>query len=230
MQPQQRGPVWAWAWIALGVLIAALCISWLMLPVGDWAEAMRHWIIGLGAYGIAIYAGIFVIATLVLAPDWPLAVAAGMLYGLWAFPIVLAAAMVAASLAFLMARYLARRRVSAILAKTQKLAALDKAVSEGGWKIVILLRLSPIVPFNLQNYLFGITAIPFSHYLAATFAGIIPGAALFVYLGAVGTATVAPLEWATFGVGLLATAAVAVIVTRKAKAKLAEAGFGDRIR
>jgi len=220
----------AWIWIGLGVLAVALCIGWLALPVGEWVGSFQRWILGLGVWGVAIFAGVFIAATLVLAPDWPLAVAAGMVYGLWAVPLVLAAAIVAASLAFLAARYLARHRVRAMLATSRRFAAVDNAVTEEGWKIVVLLRLSPLVPFNVQNYLFGITDIPFPHYFAATCAGIVPGTALFVYLGALGNNSGGPLEWVFFGIGLAATVTVVVLVTRKAKEKLAEAGVDDRTR
>jgi uncharacterized membrane protein YdjX (TVP38/TMEM64 family) len=218
----------AWIWLGLGGLAVALSIGSLALPIGEWAGSFQRWLLGLGIWGVAIFAAVFIAATLVLAPDWPLAVAAGMVYGLWAVPVVLAAAVVAASFAFLVARYVARPRVRAMLATNRKFAAVDNAVTEEGWKIVILLRLSPLVPFNLQNYLFGITDIPFPHYFAATCAGIIPGTTLFVYLGALGNTSGGPLEWVLFGVGLLATVTVAVLVARKAKGKLAEAGIADR--
>jgi uncharacterized membrane protein YdjX (TVP38/TMEM64 family) len=219
----------SWIWLALGVLVVSLCIGWLALPLSEWAGVFQSWILGFGLWGVAIFAGAFIVATLVLAPDFPLAVAAGMVYGLWAFPVVLTAAMIASSLAFLTARYLVRHRVQAILAKRRKFAAIDKAVSEEGWKIVILLRFSPLVPFNVQNYVFGVTAIPFGHYFCATFVGIIPGTALFVYLGALGNGSSGgPLVWVFFGVGLLATVVAAILVTGKAKAKLAEAGIVDR--
>ena len=210
------------------MLAVALCIGWLALPVGEWAGTSQRWMLGLGIWGVAIFAGVFIVATLVLAPDWPLAVAAGMVYGLWAVPVVLAAAIVAASLAFLVARYVARHRIRAMLATSRKFAAVDNAVTEEGWKIVVLLRLSPLVPFNVQNYLFGITDIPLPHYLAATFVGIIPGTVVFVYLGALGNTSGGPLEWAFFGVGLVATVTVVLLVTRKAKEKLAGAGIADR--
>ena len=207
-----------------------LCIGWFLLPLGEWGGTFQRWIVGLGIGGVVIFAGVFVAATLVLAPDWPLAIAGGMIYGVWAFPVVLAAAIAAASLAFLVARHLARPRVRALLAGKPKFTAIDNAVAEEGWKIVLLLRLSPLVPFNLQNYLFGITAIPFPHYAAASFAGIIPGTALFVSLGAFGNASGGPIEWALFGIGVAATAVVALIITRKARAKLAETGVTDRHR
>jgi uncharacterized membrane protein YdjX (TVP38/TMEM64 family) len=218
-----------WIWVSLGALAAALCVGWLVLPIDAWAAAFERWMLGLGIWGIAIFAAAFIAATLVLAPDWPLVIAAGMVYGIGAFPVIVAAATIAASLAFLIARHLLRERIRDLLAGRRKFAAIDNAITEEGWKIVFLLRLSPLVPFNVQNYLFGITDIPFPHYLAATCVGIIPGAALFVYLGALGRASGGPLEWGFFGVGLLATAIVVLLVARKAKAKLARAGVDNHL-
>jgi uncharacterized membrane protein YdjX (TVP38/TMEM64 family) len=88
----------------------------------------------------------------------------------------------------------------------------------------VLLRLSPIVPFNLQNYALGLTAIPFLQYLVATLIGIVPGIAIYVYFGIFGRGLgsgPSPVDWALFGLGVLATVALAIVVTRKTKAKLA---------
>ncbi len=154
-----------------------------------------------------------------------LTIAAGFAWGLWGLPIVLVAATIGASLAFLITRYAARERIRRLLETRRNLAAIDKAVAEAGWKTVALLRLSPLIPFNLQNYLFGVTAIPFPHFVAATFVGIIPGTALYTYLGALGNAVGdgSPVKWAFFGAGLLATLIVVILVSRKARAKLREA-------
>ena len=91
---------------------------------------------------------------------------------------------------------------------------------------MLLFRLSPLVPFNLQNYLFGITAVPFGSYVAATFFGIAPATAVFVAVGALGEAALdgRPEKWALLGGGLLATVTAVVLVTRKARALLREAG------
>ena len=132
----------------------------------------------------------------------------------------------AATLSFLAARYVLRERVRALLVGRPRLLAIDRAVAEEGWKIVALLRLSPAVPFNLQNYLFGATAVPLSHYVAATAIGIVPGSLLYVYLGVLaraarqGGGAGAPLEWLLSGIGLLATLAAVILVARKAKARL----------
>jgi uncharacterized membrane protein YdjX (TVP38/TMEM64 family) len=220
-----------WLWAGLGLVLAGALAASLVCPVGHWLASFQHWILGLGPWGVAIFALLFIATTLVLAPDWPLSVTAGFVYGFWALPVVLAAATVAATLSFLAGRYLLRDRVRAQLVGRPRLAAIDRAVAEEGWKIVVLLRLSPAIPFNLQNYLFGATAVPLSHYVAATGIGIIPGSLLYVYLGLLGNAVPhhsgvgASLKWLLFGVGLLATLAAAILVARKAKAKLHEAAF-----
>jgi hypothetical protein len=127
-------------------------------------------------------------------------------------------------IAFLIARYLARDRVRRLLARRQKYRAFDRAITEEGWQIVLLLRLSPIVPFNLQNYALGVTAIPFIEYLGATLVGITPGIAIYVYFGIFGKgleSSPSLLDWVLFGLGAVATAALALLVTWKAKAKFA---------
>jgi uncharacterized membrane protein YdjX (TVP38/TMEM64 family) len=220
-----------WVWIGLGLLIAAVVVASLTCPVGHWVARLQHWILDLGPWGVGIFALMFVATTLVLAPDWPLSIAAGFVYGFWALPVVLAAATLAATLSFLAARYLLRDRVRALLIGRPRLTAIDRAVAEEGWKIVALMRLSPAVPFNLQNYLFGATAVPLAHYVAATVIGIVPGSLLYVYLGVLGNAARhhggvgASLEWLLFGVGLLATLAAATLVAKKARAKLDEAAL-----
>ena len=217
-------------WIVAGLLLAALAIGWSLLPVGDWLRGLRDWIAGLGFRGVAIFAVIYAVGAVVMAPEAVLTIIAGFAYGFWGLPLVLGAATVGASLAFLIARYFARDKVRLLLERRRDLAAIDRAIAEDGWKIVALLRLSPLIPFNLQNYLFGVTAIPFRHFIAATFAGIIPGTALYTYLGALGNVSEgADLgKWAVFGGGLAATIVVAVLVTRKVRAILQGVGVANR--
>jgi len=217
-------------WIAAGLLLVVVVVAWSLLPVSDWLSDLRGWITELGFTGIVIFAALYIIGAVVLAPEAVLTIFAGFAYGLWGLPIVLLAATIGASLAFLIARHLARNRVRQLLEARRNIAAIDKAVAEDGWKIVALLRLSPLIPFNLQNYLFGVTAIPFPHFVAATFAGIIPGTAFYTYLGALGNAAGngGTAKWVFFGAGFLATIIVVILVTAKARAKLREAGVADR--
>ena len=96
---------------------------------------------------------------------------------------------------------------------------VDRAIEEEGWKIVVLLRLNPLIPFNLQNYFFGATKIGFLPYLAATFFGIMPGGAAYIYLGALGKVAAVgggTLKTALLGLGLAATVILVVIIARKA--------------
>jgi uncharacterized membrane protein YdjX (TVP38/TMEM64 family) len=174
----------------------------------------------------ALFAAIYVGAVVLLAPGALLTIAAGFAYGFWGVPIALAAATAGASLAFLIARYLARDRFRRAIETRRNIAAIDRAVAAEGWKIVLLMRLSPLVPFNLQNYVFGLTAVPFRSYVAATFVGMAPASVVFVAAGALGKATLdsGPETWALLAGGLCATAAAIVLVTRKARALLREAG------
>jgi uncharacterized membrane protein YdjX (TVP38/TMEM64 family) len=96
------------------------------------------------------------------------------------------------------------------------------AVAREGWQIVALLRLSPVVPFNLQNYALGVTAIPFWRYVSATLVGMIPGALIYVYFGTFGNGLgrgVGAVNRLLFAGGALATIALGVLVTRQAKTK-----------
>jgi uncharacterized membrane protein YdjX (TVP38/TMEM64 family) len=143
---------------------------------------------------------------------------------------VLIGATLGATCAFLTGRYLARNWVARRIAGNEKFKAVDEAVGREGWKIVLLTRLSPIFPFNLLNYAYGVTQVRLRHYILASAVGMIPGTAMYVYLGSLagdlaslgaGGQTRTTAEWVLYGVGLLATVAVTVFVTRVARKALA---------
>jgi uncharacterized membrane protein YdjX (TVP38/TMEM64 family) len=210
-------------WAAFGGLLLLLCLGWFFLPLQQWIDGLQSWLLARGIWGVVICVLTLVVVTFFPAPDWPLPIAAGYVYGVWAFPMVYISIAFASGLAFLAARHLFRDKVRAFLDRRQKYRAFDRAVASDGWQIVMLLRLSPVVPFNLQNYALGVTAIPFPQYLGATLIGIIPGIAIYVYFGIFGKGLgngPSFLDWLLFGAGILATATLAVIVTRKTKAKL----------
>jgi uncharacterized membrane protein YdjX (TVP38/TMEM64 family) len=126
----------------------------------------------------------------------------------------------------MIARRFARARVEELARKDARLAAVDRAVAREGWKVVFLLRLSPLVPYAISNYVYGVTAVAFGQFLLASWIGMIPGTLLYVSLGAAGRAAVGgsagrtPLEWAALAVGLAATVAVTAFVARAAKKEL----------
>ena len=156
-----------------------------------------------------------------------LTLAAGAVFGLGLGVVMVSlGSMIAATLAFLIARYLARGVVEAKTRNSGRLGALDQAVSEGGWKIVAMLRLSPVVPFTLQNYLLGVSGVKLVPYMLASWVAMLPATALYVYLGAVaGQAASGKLgagQWAVLGVGLAATVLLTLYLARLAKTKLEE--------
>ena len=227
-------PGWAsskWVKVALGLAaLALLVLVWRSLPVAEWIVAFRDWVAEQGLLGHIVFIIVYVIATVILAPAGLLTLAAGFAFGLWAFPTVIIGATMGLTLAFLIARYGVRGWVEKRAASSRMFRAVDKAIESEGWKIVGLMRLSPLVPFNLQNYFFGITGISFWSYVAASFFGIMPGTLLYVWIGSLGAAAGSSGEASTakligLGVGLVATLAVTIIVSRKAQEKLREIGI-----
>lgn len=218
-----------WKWIGLGLALAALFAASRLLPVAEWVRAFRDWAAGLGVAGKALYALVYAVATVLLFPASLLTIAAGFAFGLgWGIAVVWVGATAGAALAFLIARHVARERVEKAARKRENFRAIDRAIGEKGWKIVALLRLSPLVPFSLSNYLYGLTAIRFGPYVLASAAGMLPGTVLYVYLGVAGRAAAAasagekrsPLEWAALAVGLAATIIATIFITRIARREL----------
>ena len=207
-------------------MAALFALSWLF-PVQAWVQALSAWIGGLGVWGVLIYGAAYAGALVVLLPAAPFTVGAGLIYGLWGFPLALFSTTLGASLAFLVSRHLLRGRVARLIAGRPGLRAIDRAVGEEGWRVVALLRLSPLVPFCVQNYACGASSIGFWPYVAATGLGIAPGCLLYVYLGVAGRAVSdagGALRWALVALGVAATVAVTLLVGRRARAVLARKG------
>jgi uncharacterized membrane protein YdjX (TVP38/TMEM64 family) len=216
-----------WKWIALALLLVLLSTAAAFLPVKDWVKTFTDWVRTLGATGVVVFIAVYALATVLFLPGSIFTVAAGLVYGVVrGSAVALAGAIIGSTLAFLCGRYLVRKRVESAIAGNKKFAAIDEAIGEQGWKIVGLLRLSPVVPFNLSNYFYGVTAVAFWPYVLASAVGMLPGTVLYAYLGAAGKAGLgaggdqSPLKWVFLGVGLLATVTVTVIVSRTAKKAL----------
>ena len=213
-------------WKITLTLIAVLLIFllWLQLPMTEWITQFRHWILDLGTLGIVAFVLLYVLVTALLGPASALTLTAGLAYGAWGFPLVVVSATLAASVAFLLGRYVARERVTRWINRDARLNALNAAISAQGWRVVGLMRLSPMLPFGVQNYLFSVTRIRFVPYVLATLIGIMPATALYVYIGSLGQAvgTAGTLQWVLVLAGLVATMAVAWFVGKQARAVLAE--------
>lgn len=219
--------------IAVAV-IGALVVAWWVLPLGAWIAGFRDWVAQQGVWGHVLFAAVYAVATVALAPGALLTLAAGVAFGLGGLFTVVVGATLGAGLAFLVGRYFARDWVERQIAKSRLFQAIDKAIEAEGWKIVGLMRLSPLVPFNLQNYFFGVTKVGFWPYLITTFFGIMPGALLYVWIGSLGASAGASgsdaagiYKTIAYAVGLAATALVTIIVSRKAREKLRQFGVDE---
>jgi len=227
--PRRRLPLW------VKLALAALAVGALLLLAGRLSgvvAAGARRIEGLGPWAPAAFVVAYAVAAIALLPGSVLTLAGGAIFGLvrgTAF--VFAGATLGACGAFLIARYLARRVVERRLGANPRFAAIDRAIAREGRKIVFLLRLSPVFPFSLLNYALGLTRVRFVDYLVASL-GMLPGTLLYVYYGKVlgdvaKIAAGAPVPrdagyWTILGLGLAATLAVTIVVTRTARRALAE--------
>ncbi|MHB1557000.1 MAG: VTT domain-containing protein [Isosphaeraceae bacterium] len=224
---------WArrWALIVQLISAAAIVLSLLAiarrLPIAEMIAGLSNWVQKFGVWGPVVYGLIYAVAVVALIPGSALTLAAGALFGLVEGTITVSlASTTGAALAFLIARYLARDAVSRRVGRVPSFEAVDRAIGEGGWKIVALLRLSPAVPFILQNYLYGLTRIRFWPCVLTSWVAMLPGTIVYVYFGVVGRAGLesasgwrahTPAEWAMIAVGLMATIAVSWYITRLAR-------------
>jgi len=214
--------------IALTVIVIALFLAMKFLPVQQWLRSFNDWVGQMGLAGIFIFIAVYAAATVLLAPGVILTIGAGFAFGLWkGFLAVSAGATLGASLAFLVARFVARDKIEAMARRNTKFQRIDNAIGKQGAKLVFLLRLSPVIPFNLSNYFYGLTAVKFWPYVLASWIGMMPGTFLYVYIGTAGKAAVAAAGgeavnhgwqyWTFMSIGLVATIVVTIWVTKIAR-------------
>ena len=189
------------------------------------------WVDSLGAVGAIAFIIIYILATVAFFPGSILTLGAGVVFGLvlGSFYVFIGAT-IGATVAFLVGRYLARGWVAEKIQGNNKFQAIDEAVGKEGLKIVLLTRLSPIFPFTLLNYAYGVTGVSLKDYLIGC-AGMIPGTIMYVYIGSlagslatIGTsapATNPVLLWTIRLIGFIATVAVTLYVTKIARQALA---------
>ncbi|KAH0976594.1 hypothetical protein GBA52_026313 [Prunus armeniaca] len=183
---------------------------------------------GYGPAGYALFVAVYAGLEILAIPAVPLTMSAGLLFGTVVGSILVSiSGTVAASVAFLIARYFARERILKMVEGNKKFLAIDKAIGENGFRVVTLLRLSPLLPFSLGNYLYGLTSVKFVPYVLGSWLGMLPGTWAYVSAGAFGRAIIQEEsdlglpggngQLLTLGFGLLATALAAAYVTRLAK-------------
>ncbi|MGB3238165.1 MAG: TVP38/TMEM64 family protein [Geitlerinemataceae cyanobacterium] len=194
-----------------------------------------EWINSQGTVGVLVFVGLYAIATVAFVPGSLLTLGAGVIFGLAFGSIyVFIGATLGATLAFIVGRYFARDWVAKKIEGNDKFAAIDRAVSKEGLKIVLLTRLSPAFPFVLLNYAYGLTGVSLKDYILGS-VGMIPGTIMYVYIGSLAgdvarigmeSSTTDPnakmAQWIIRIVGLIATVAVTIYITKIARKALNE--------
>ena len=233
---------WKWVSILLVVAILFVMVRYFLDVRTMLTQALNFintlliqaldFISDLGPWGPILFVLLYVLATICFLPGFILTVGAGVLFGVIRGSVLVSvSSILGASLAFLIGRYLARDWVSQKIQGNKNFEAIDRSVAKEGWKIVGLTRLSPIFPFNLLNYAFGLTQVSLKAYFLASWVGMMPGTIMYVYIGSVagdlavlgaGERTQTPAEWTLKVVGLVATAILTLYITHIARKALRE--------
>jgi len=214
-------------WIKLVVLICilvGLVITSIFLPVKDYVITVLEWIEHLGVWGPVVLAVFYILACVLMLPGGIITLAAGFMFGVVTGTITVSVgSTLGATGAFIVGRTFARRWIQKKVGNRPKFASIDQAVGEHGFKIVLLTRLSPIFPFNMQNYAYGLTGVKLWKYTLASWIGMLPGTLAYCYIGSglrsltevtTGQTTGGLVQQIFFWGGLAATIVVVVIVTR----------------
>lgn len=220
--------------LVAGMLLSAVVVAILVfLP---WQSAFYEFlesIHDMGAMAPLLFGAVYVLAVVLFVPGSILTMGAGFVFGIVEGTITVSiASTLGAAAAFLLGRTIARPWIEEIANRNPKFRAFDEAIKQKGFRIVLLLRLSPVFPFNLLNYSLGLTSVSFRDYVLASWIGMLPGALLYIYIGstlknltdlAAGKIDNGAATWALFGVGLVATVIATSIVARLARRALREA-------
>jgi uncharacterized membrane protein YdjX (TVP38/TMEM64 family) len=226
----KSGSRWKWL-LYFGMAVAFAAVAIVAFKYFNGQELLKQaidWVGQLGPWGPIIFIAIYILATVLFIPGSALTLSAGAVFGVvWGSVYVSIGSTLGATCAFLVGRYLARGAIARKIEGNERFAAIDKAVAGEGWKIVALTRLSPVFPFTLLNYAFGLTQVKLRDFVLASWIGMMPGTVMYVYLGSLAQAATGERErttgeWVLYGVGLLATVVVTVFVTRVAKKALAK--------
>lgn len=216
----------------LGAALIIVATGALELPIRGWLASGIAWTEANRALSWAVYVLAFAATTVLLVPATFPTLVGGFVFG---FPLGVvpasAGSLLGACGAFLVARFLARDWVKRRIERLPRFDALDNAVRADGFKVVFLSRLSPFFPFFLLNYAFGVTGVQFRDYVLATWIGLLPALALYVYFGSLAqdllTLTEGEFDRGPYGLalaigGLAATVLLVVVIGRMATRVLGE--------
>jgi len=214
---------------ACACLVVLAATIWSVSEFGEKFLSLVAWIETLGAWGPLIFIFAYMVSVPLFAPGSVLTFTAGTLFGLfWGVFYAFVGAFLGSTAAFLISRHIARDWVDNRLTASKHLKAVNEAISDDGLRITLLLRLSPVIPFNALNYFLGLTQVSFRDFVFAS-TGMIPGTFLYVYFGhfaarvvdsSIKSDNVKLLEWSVWIIGLIATLSAVLLIADKARKKL----------
>lgn len=217
----------------LAALAGIVAVAWWLRESGA-ANAALDWIEGRGVWAPFVFVGLHAASVVFFVPSIVPAAAGGILFGVaLGIPLTVLGVALGSTGALAIGRYVARERVARAFGGDRRFQALDRAVRRKGWRIVALARLTPVFPFSIGNYAFGLSGIPAWNYLFASGLGTIPSNAVYVYVGSLTGSLAAasaegrtrtPVEWALLVGGLVATVALTLYLRRVAGRALSEEG------
>lgn len=212
------------------VLMALMAIAAITLPVREWLQSALTWTAAHRTTAALSFIALYIVASVCLLPGLILTIAAGALFGpaLGTF-LASIGSVLGATAAFSLGRTLARNWIRQRIESWPRIRALDRAISARGFWTVLLTRLSPLFPFNLLNYAYGVTSVRPRDFILASWIGMLPATVVYVYAGSAATSLAQALagnvgtggarHWLLWA-GLLATLLVTVLVTRLARRQL----------
>lgn len=222
---------WVWKLVAAATVAAAAVAALYSLPVRRWLLDVLSWSDGMGAWGPVVVVGIYVAAYVLMVPATVMTVGAGVLFRMSVGCVTVSAGTtLGAAAAFLIGRRFFRALIVRRLAGHPRFAAVDAAIGDNGFRVVLLTRLSP-APSFLMNYLFSLTRVRFGPYLLASWLGMLPRTLVWVYVGTqlrrlIDAADVnmaeQPILWVYFGAALVMLVVLAVFCRRLAGRALAK--------
>lgn len=213
-----------WASVAIATCLIILISR---LPIASFLGQASHWIASQGEWAIPIFIVVYVIAAVCGIPNIVLILAAGPLFGFMeGFMSASVADTLSIAACFLIGQTAGRRWLTNVVKEDSRFHKLDRAFARKGWKIVLLTRLSPVLPSNLLNYGFSLTKIDFRQYLFFSWLGMLPVIFTYVYIGTFGASILtldqSPHRLVFQGLGLAATVGVMVYTTQLATSALKE--------
>ena len=178
------GRSWPKLLLGLAGVLAGLFFAWRLgafdLLSVDNIDRLDAWFAGLGFWAPLVFVLLWIVAAVFFLPGLAITIVGGLIFGaVWGTVWTTVGANLGAIAAFLIGRYAARDMVEGIVEKNQALRKIDEGVAHQGWRMLLITRLVPIFPFNVQNYVYGLTDIPLRTYVLVTVPCMLPATIAF---------------------------------------------------